>query len=46
MGFSFTDTEYSENYFVYVSGLRVRQIVSFDLNFGMKDDKAAYMRID
>jgi len=46
MGFSFIDTEDSENYFVYVSVIRARQIVSFDLNFGMKDDKATNMRID
>ncbi len=43
MGFSFIATE---DYFVYVSELRASQIVSFDLNFGMKDDKATNMRID
>ena len=46
MSFSFIATEDSENYFVYVSGLLARQIVSFDSNFGMKDDKATNMRID
>ena len=46
MGFSFTATEESENYFVCVSGIRARQIVSFDLNSVMKDDKATNMSVD
>ena len=43
MGFSLIATE---DYFVYASGLCARQIVLFDLNFGMKDDKATNMIID
>ena len=46
MDFSFIATEDSENYFVHVSGLRARQIVSFDLNFVMKEYKVTNMRID
>ena len=43
MGFGLIATE---DYFVYASGLCACQIVSFDLNFGMKDDKATNMSID
>ena len=44
--FSFIATGDNEDYYVHVSGLRAGQIVSFDLNFGMKEDKAINMIIN
>jgi len=31
---------------VHVSGLRAGKIVSFDLNFGVKNDRATNVRVD
>ena len=54
-GYSFITGEDNEDYFVHVSvlheylkskGLLAGQRVSFDLNFGMRGDKAINVRID
>ena len=54
-GFGFITGEDNEDYFVHVSGLREHlkakgirsgQRVSFDVDFGMKGDKAINVRID
>ena len=54
-GFGFITGEDGEDYFVHVSGLREHlkgkglwagQNVSFDVDFGMKGDKAINVRVD
>jgi len=54
-GFGFITGEDNEDYFVHVSGLREHlkakgirsgQRVSFDVDFGMKGDKAINVRTD
>ena len=54
-GFGFITGEDNEDYFVHVSGLRehlkakglrLGQKVSFDVDFGMKGDKAINVRTD
>ena len=54
-GFGFIICENNEDYFVHVSGLRQHlqsrglragQRVSFDVDFGMKGDKAINVRVD
>ena len=54
-GYGFITGEDNEDYFVHVSvlreylkrkGLRAGQRVSFDVEFGMRDDKAVNVRID
>ena len=54
-GFSFITSNEQEDYFVHVSGLREHlksrglkqgQKVSFDIDFGMKGDKAINVRLD
>ena len=54
-GNGFITGEDSEDYFVHLSGLReylksrglrAGQIVSFDVDFGMRGDKAINVRID
>ena len=54
-GFGFITSQDNEDYFVHVSGLRehlkskglrVGQTVSFDVDFGMKGDKAINVRVD
>tara|TARA_B100000073_G_scaffold324433_1_gene307329 strand:- start:411 stop:614 length:204 start_codon:yes stop_codon:yes gene_type:complete len=53
--FGFITSQENEDYFVHVSGLRehwkskglnVGQRVSFDVDFGMKGDKAINVRLD
>lgn len=53
-GFGFITSEDGEDYFVHVSGLReylkskglrAGQNVSFDVDFGMKGDKAVNVRL-
>jgi len=53
-GFGFVTSDDGEDYFVHVSGLRehlkqqglrVGQRVSFDIDFGMKGDKAINVRL-
>tara|TARA_B100001250_G_scaffold127088_1_gene108165 strand:- start:786 stop:989 length:204 start_codon:yes stop_codon:yes gene_type:complete len=54
-GFGFITGQNNEDYFVHVSGLRdhlqasglrAGQNVSFDIDFGMRGDKAINVRID
>ena len=54
-GFCFIISQDNKDYFVHVSGLRehlkskglrVGQRVSFDVDFGMKGDKAINVRVD
>ena len=54
-GFGFITSDDREDYFVHVSGLREHlksrglrtgQKVSFDVDFGMKGDKAINVRVD
>ena len=54
-GFGFITSNEQEDYFVHVSGLREYlksrgltqgQKVSFDIDFGMKGDKAINVRLD
>jgi len=54
-GFGFITGEDNEDYFVHVTGLReylktrglkIGQKVSFDIDFGMKGDKAINVRVD
>ena len=54
-GFSFITSNEQEDYFVHVSGLREHlksrglkqgQKVSFDIDFGMKGDRAINVRLD
>ena len=54
-GFGFITGDDKEDYFVHVSGLREHlksrglrtgQKVSFDVDFGMKGDKAINVRVD
>ena len=54
-GFGFITGQDNEDYFVHVSGLRQHlqsrglragQGVSFDVDFGMKGDKAINVRVD
>tara|TARA_B100000427_G_C15507486_1_gene594669 strand:+ start:2225 stop:2428 length:204 start_codon:yes stop_codon:yes gene_type:complete len=54
-GFGFITSQDNEDYFVHVSGLREHlknrglhagQRVSFDVEFGMKGDKAINVRLD
>ena len=54
-GFGFITSQDNEDYFVHVSGLRehlkskglrVGQRVSFDVDIGMKGDKAINVRVD
>ena len=54
-GFGFITGDDKEDYFVHVSGLReylksrglrTGQKVSFDVDFGMKGDKAINVRVD
>ena len=54
-GFGFITSNEQEDYFVHVSGLREHlksrglkqgQKVSFDIDFGMKGDKAVNVRLD
>ena len=54
-GFGFITSNEQEDYFVHVSGLREHlksrglkqgQKVSFDIDFGMKGDKAINVRLD
>ena len=54
-GFGFITSNQQEDYFVHVSGLREHlkfrglkpgQKVSFDIDFGMKGDKAMNVRLD
>ena len=54
-GFGFIIGDDKEDYFVHVSGLRehlqskglrIGQKVSFDVDFGMKGDKAINVRVD
>ena len=54
-GFGFITDDDREDYFVHVSGLREHlksrglrtgQKVSFDVDFGMKGDKAINVRVD
>tara|TARA_B100001179_G_scaffold158862_1_gene116239 strand:- start:431 stop:634 length:204 start_codon:yes stop_codon:yes gene_type:complete len=54
-GFGFITGDDKEDYFVHVSGLReylksrglrTGQKVSFDVDFGMKGDKAVNVRVD
>ena len=54
-GFGFITSENNEDYFVHVSGLREHlkkkglfpgQKVSFDIDFGMKGDKAINVRTE
>ena len=54
-GFGFITGKDNEDYFVHVSGLRKHlqsrglkagQRVSFDIDFGMKGDKAINVRVD
>ena len=54
-GFGFITSNEQEDYFVHVSGLREHlksrglkqgQKVSFDIDFGMKGDKAVNIRLD
>ena len=54
-GYGFITGEDNEDYFVHVSGLceylkskglRASQRVSFDVDFGMRGDKAINVRID
>ena len=54
-GFGFITGQNNEDYFVHVSGLRQHlqprglragQSVSFDVDFGMKGDKAINVKVD
>ncbi len=54
-GFGFVISDEGEDYFVHVSGLREHlkakgllpgQRVSFDIDFGMRGDKAINVRLD
>ena len=54
-GFSFITSNEQEDYFMHVSGLREHlksrglkqgQKVSFDIDFGMKGDRAINVRLD
>ena len=54
-GYGFITSDDGEDYFVHVSGLREHlkvkgllpgQNVSFDVDFGMKGDKAINVRVD
>ena len=45
-GYGFKTGEDNEDYFVHVNGLRAGQRASFDMDFGIRGEKAINVRID